>query len=643
MAIAEYTRALKLGEKEYKNAVAKGEYPYLPVLDDILEQNPSDIREDLGLVQIPLNQIVGTYSAGRTTAFARNFMPILPLDSEFAAKWGTLYDDMVKNGLNTPIKAFEYYNKFYIMEGNKRVSVSRLMNSVSIEGSVTRVVPRKNDEDPDNRLYYEFMGFYEYTGINYLDVRREGTYDRLMTLTGHEEPVKWTEDEKQIFNSLHTFFVSEYCLKAQDKLSIGSGDALAAYIEVFGYEAAKEKTKGELKKDINKMWDEFRMLDGGSEVTLVLNPTEESQKVSLVKLFPIGTPVLKVAFIHDRTVENSAWTYSHELGRKYIQDVFGDKIEAVSIDGVEDEDADASFERAIAEGNKVIFSTSPKLCLAAVKAAVEHPEVKILNCSMLLNHKNIRSYYLRMYEAKFISGAIAGALTENNLVGYVGDYPIRGTTAEINAFALGVQMTNPRAKVILNWTMEKNKDIVADYKEKQCSIISGRDLNATVAAGSNPYGLYKFYDDDNRVNLAMPVRHWGKLYEEIIRSVMIGGYKNDEMLAGKQGLNYFWGMSSGAVDVIYSRNLPVGAVRLLRNLREGIRSMDISPFTGPIYSQDGMCRCEDGQVIGPELSITFDWLVDNIEGYIPRIDELRDDAIELVKLQGVIDADASMF
>ena len=167
------------------------------------------------------------------------------------------------------------------------------------------------------------------------------------------------------------------------------------------------------------------------------------------------------------------------------------------------------------------------------------------------------------------------------------------------------------------------------------TLISGRDLNATLIAGKE-LGLYKIgKTEEERVNLAMPVRHWGKLYEEIIRSVMRGGYKNDDNVFGDQALNYFWGMSSGAVDVIYSRNLGAGQIRLLRSLRSGIQSMAVSPFTGPIYSQDGSLRCADGEVIAPEAVVNIDWLADNIDGYIPTLEEMREDAVELVRIQGI--------
>ena len=128
-------------------------------------------------------------------------------------------------------------------------------------------------------------------------------------------------------------------------------------------------------------------------------------------------------------------------------------------------------------------------------------------------------------------------------------------------------MTNPRAKVYLDWSMLKDHDAMAAMREKNVTLISGRDMNAHTN-GQREFGLYKMnYEDGTHTNLAMPVRHWGKLYEAIISSILKGGYKNDATVFGDQALNYFWGMSSEAINVIYSRNLPAGLVRLLRHLR----------------------------------------------------------------------------
>ena len=81
------------------------------------------------------------------------------------------------------------------------------------------------------------------------------------------------------------------------------------------------------------------------------------------------------------------------------------------------------MEQAIREGCQVLFTTSPRLLPSSLRAAVDHPEALILNCSLNTSHRYIRTYYARMYEVKFISGAIAGALAGGDSIGYGGGLP----------------------------------------------------------------------------------------------------------------------------------------------------------------------------------------------------------------------------
>ncbi len=636
MSLTEYTKALKLGERERRRLEADDLAAYLPVLDEITAHEDIEAQVPLGLVQIPLKYVVGTKSEGRTHAFARNFMPILEPGSEFARKWAQLYDSMEEEGLRDPIIAYEFRNKFYVMEGNKRVSVSKFMDAVSIEAQVTRVIPKRDDK-VENKIYHEFLDFYEVTGINYLRMTREGNYRRLLNQT-YEGVAKWSKDQELEFRAFFTFFEQEYAAKkGGKKFSIKTGDAVCVYLSIYEYREVLNHSQQEIRKDIERIWSELVNYENGDNLTLVLHPTRESQKTSFMHFLPGGSATTRIAFLHDKTAQQSAWTYGHTLGCKYVEDQFGDRIEVSEVEGVDASVADEVFDAAVNAGNKIIFATSPKLMAPALRSALKHPEVTILNCSMNMGHKTIRSYYLRMYEAKFIIGAIAGAMKTDGEIGYLSDYPIHGTTAEINAFAMGVQMTNPNAKVYLDWSMLKDHDAMAEMEARNVTLISGRDMNATMS-GNREFGLYKMnYSEGTHVNLAMPVRHWGKLYEEIISSILKGGYKNDATVFGDQALNYFWGMSSGAIDVIYSRNLPVGPVRLLRNLRSGIREMNINPFTGPVYDQEGNLKCEDGQELSAEVAVQIDWLADNIEGYIPDISEMKEEAVELVKLQGVKD------
>ena len=96
-------------------------------------------------MEVPLELLVGTKTAGRTAAFASNFMPLLEPDTEFATKWISLCQAHVEEGIRDPIRCFEYLGRFYVQEGNKRVSVLKYFEADSISATVTRVMPQYSD------------------------------------------------------------------------------------------------------------------------------------------------------------------------------------------------------------------------------------------------------------------------------------------------------------------------------------------------------------------------------------------------------------------------------------------------------------------------------------------------------------------
>ena len=165
MSVQDYMSASKIGKRAYHACVNKGRYPYLPVLENIVDESDIEAEVSLGIDQIPLRLVVGTCNAGRTNAFADNFMPILDWGTEFSAKWASLSDSQKNEGIRDPIKVYEYMNKFYVLEGNKRVSVLKYFKAVTVNAEVIRKVP-KYSEDPDVKIYYEFMEFYKCTKLN---------------------------------------------------------------------------------------------------------------------------------------------------------------------------------------------------------------------------------------------------------------------------------------------------------------------------------------------------------------------------------------------------------------------------------------------------------------------------------------------
>ena len=637
MSMEDYLQAQKRGQKLTHALQSRGEDPTLPVLSEIVPELNRLPQVPLGLVQISLEQIDGTATRGRTTAFARNFMPLLEADSEFAYKWSVLYENVLESGLRDPVLAYEYYNRFYIIEGNKRVSVMRTLDAVNIEANVTRILPEPEDSQR-YRVYQEFLRFYADCGINFIYFKNEGCFDRLYALLGKKPGDKWTSDEITDLQSCYHRFEQAYAPHTGAKQPLPVGDAFLVYLDVFGYADSVSKTPADFKKDIGKIWPEF-VVAAANKPAALLNQPSEKQQTLLSSMLRRPPQVLRCAFLYNRSPQSSAWTYWHELGRKALEKEFGARVETTFCENIKQKQAETVIDNLAKEGYHVIFATSPVFLDACIRQSVAHPEVKILNCSLLASYHNVRSYYLRIYEAKFILGAIAGAMADNNMIGYIADYPIYGVPASINAFALGAQMTNPRAKIVLEWSTIAESDPETLLSQQGVHIISNRDISAPHME-SRAFGLY--HEKDGYIhNLAMPVWNWEKLYQGIVRSILSGAWTDEAIGNADRAMSYFMGMSTDAIDLLCSQRVPPRVRRLVDLLHERIRSGAFLPFVGPILDQTGNVRVEADVALTPQEIIHMDYLAQNVIGRIPEIDELTDVAQVIVSLQGVSAANPS--
>lgn len=634
MASNDYIAALKQGRRSYRTALTKGEYPYLPVLDEMISYTEVAAIENLGIMDIPLSKIVGTKTVGRSNAFANNFMPLLPEESEFGLKWSSLYNHQIDDGINDPIIAYEFMNQFYVQEGNKRVSVMKYLKTYSIPASVTRLVPKKSD-DSENRLYYEFLDFYEVSHSYDVCFSKEGSYKKLLKCMGKKPDEKWSDDDRMNLHTACYNFELAFNKAHGDKLNIIVSDAFLIYVEIYGYDKVTDQTEQEMNRSLQKIWTEITLADGGNQVELIQDP--EQVKGSLLnKLLPTGVPdSLKIAFIYMKTPTTSSWAYAHELGRHYLEQAFKGKIETMAFDRADSEpEVEKAIEQAIAEGCELIFTTATQMINQSVRSAIQHPKVKIYNCSIKMSYSSICTYYARMYESKFLMGAIAAALSRTDRLGYVADYPIYGTMANINAYALGAKMINPYVQVQLEWTKVKGVDARERLKQEGIVFISDNDM-ITPENASRAYGLYKKREDGTLENLATPIWDWGKFYEKIVQNIFSGGSTEIDAQKGKKAVNYWWGMSADVIDVICSKSMPHGTSRLIEFLKSSIRAGAFYPFDGPIYSQGGVIQCEKGQSLGANEIITMDWLAESVIGKIPELDELTDEARTLVEFQGI--------
>ena len=87
--------------------------------------------------------------------------------------------------------------------------------------------------------------------------------------------------------------------------------------------------------------------------------------------------------------------------------------------------------------------------------------------------------------------------------------------------------------------------------------------------------------------------------------------------------------------MVCSQYLPIGTKRLVELLKATISSDQFNPFSGILYSQNGIVQSDPNRSLSPEEIMTMDWLADNVIGSIPKKEELKDKAKPVIEQQGV--------
>ena len=630
MAIEDYRKAQKKAEHVYKEALSKGEYPYLQVLDEILSHESTGTEVKLGLKELPLDSIAGTRTAGRRNAFAKNFMPLLSEDTEFAVKWSRLADAHITEGIQTPIKAYEYLHRFYVMEGNKRVSVLKYYDAVSVSANVTRIIPVQ-DGSKRHEVYFEYLKFYRYCPVLFLEFTELGAYDRFTEIAGKEPEEYWNDEEVNDLRYVYFQFLKAYRQLGGEELHhITASDALLTYMRFYGYENTMKTM--EFKPSLEKIWDEVVMLSKKESVDLVMEP-EAAPKRSLFGRFFGENPErkLQIAFIFHRDPSVSTWAYGHELGRQQLQEKFGKQLTIKTYRDVTLATISDTLDTAIKEGADIIFSTTEIFMGACNLAAAMNPKVRILSCGVNVAQAYISTYSARIYEAKFLSGLIAGSLTENGKVGYLADNPSYGNIATANAFALGVEAVNPNAKVYVQWAAKKDADPNQYFKDNDVKLISGRDILGT-NENKREYGLYRTTENGIQ-NIAIAILNWGVFYEKLVKSILNGAFDETERNSAGRAVNYWWGFGADVIDLIMSPLVPPSTAKLVRFLEKEIKGNAFHLFYGQLYSQDGPVVREGDYAYSPMEIATMNWLNGNIIGEVPKTEDLKPAAQALMKIQ----------
>ncbi|MFD3156640.1 BMP family ABC transporter substrate-binding protein [Haloimpatiens sp. FM7330] len=625
----EYYKAVRMGKASFLKLKIRGKDGHLVSLLSFLEESKICGKENLGVMEIPLEKVVGTYTSSRAEAFSANFMPLIHHeDSEFKTKWTSLYKHHMNEGIKDPIKVYEYLNYYYVVEGNKRVSVLKYLGAYSIVADVIRLIPEYNEEDEKIKLYYKFLKFNKKTSINSIWFSKEENFDLMDKFLNEYNPTLEVFDDKykHFISYVYDPFREIFHKCGGNKLSVTTSDAVLEYIKIYGI--PQEFNQGEKTRIITFI----KELEAQSknEKKVISEPIKTSNKgifTSLTTIIP--RKKIKVGFIYKGSIKQSGWTYAHECARLHLDKTFGSKITTTYIEKVCCEDAYEKISLLVKEGYDIIFTTHPTLKNATLKAALDYPKVKFLNCSDSLPLKHVIMYYGRMYEPRFLMGLLAGTFTKTNTIGYVAHYPIRETIVEINAFSLGAQMVNPRAKVKVLWNTDKRdgeklKPIKKVLEKENVDIVCYHELPAP-ESNDFQYGLCSLNleekTDENFLfsHYANIILNWKNFYEKFLTLMINGEDRNifDIWAANTDLINYWLGMDSGIIDVIYSnRYIPKRSQMLIELFKKMILEKEFNPFTGPIFDCEGNLKIKESNSAAYEDLLSMDWFVDGVESIV---------------------------
>lgn len=329
-----------------------------------------------------------------------------------------------------------------------------------------------------------------------------------------------------------------------------------------------------------------------------------------------GDKKLKVGFVYVSPIGDAGYSYSHDLGRQAVA-----KMPGVTTSYVESVPEGPDSERVILnmarKGYDVIFTTSFGYMDPTLKISKKFPKVDFLHCSGFKMGKNMSNYFGRIYQARYLTGMVAGKMTKSNTIGYVAAFPIPEVIRGINAFTLGVQAVNPKAVVRVVWT--KTWYDPATEKEGAKSLLDvGADVIAQHQDSPGPQeaaqerGAYSIgYNSDMSVfapkaHLTAPVWHWASYYTKVIKEVQAGTWKAESTWPG---------LESGIVDLApYGDMVPKDVRDLVDARKAEIAAGTFKVFNGPIKDQSGAVKIAAGSSASDKDMLSMMWFVQGVVG-----------------------------
>ena len=328
----------------------------------------------------------------------------------------------------------------------------------------------------------------------------------------------------------------------------------------------------------------------------------------------------KVAFVYTGPIGDAGWTFQHDVARKHLEQALG--ADTTYVENMpETAEAARVMEQLIQKGYKILFMTSFGYQKISQEVAKKHPDVYIVNTGPGIGLlPNLKTMYGRIWDARYLTGLIAGKMTKSNTIGFVAAHPTPGVLPGVNAFALGVWAVNPQAKVKVVWMrtwydppkekaaakalIDAGADVIAQHQDSPAPVQAAAEAGK-YAIGNNsnmqPFGPKAF--------LTGPVYDWRKLDEDNVKAILAGQFKSED---------YYGGLNDGLLTLApFHEAVPDAVRKLVEQARQDIVSGKLQVFKGPIKDQEGNLRVPAGEVLSLKDITSTRWLVQGIDGPPP--------------------------
>lgn len=320
--------------------------------------------------------------------------------------------------------------------------------------------------------------------------------------------------------------------------------------------------------------------------------------------------------------EGSGYSYTQDLGIQGMQTNLGlsnDQIVRKVVDDADSEATRKAIEECIQDGCNIIFATSWGYMETMAQMAEEYPDVYFSHATgYMSNGKNFNNYFGRIYQARYLSGIVAGMKTESNKIGYVAaqDSTNSEVTGGIDAFALGVESVNKDAKIYVvvtnSWyDPEKEEEASRMLLDLGCDVMTQHCDTPYPQTLAQEYGVYGIgYNSDMSKEtpdscLTSVIWNWSAYYTSAVKSIMNGTW---------DGSNYFGGMAEGLVQITNLADFCAeGTQEKVDEATQAILSGNFNVFDGVMETNTGEKIGVDGGTLD-DATITggINWYYRNV-------------------------------